>query len=78
LQHGAGTDGPPLLRYPMHGAMVSCIWPHERAPFAKGMHKTKHIIAMKVTFMSIELAMIDSENLREEIYIALQVCEWIL
>jgi hypothetical protein len=41
------------------------------------MHKTKHIIAMKVTFMSIELAMIDSENLREEIYIALQVCELI-
>jgi hypothetical protein len=32
-----------------------------------GMHKTKHIIANKGTLTGIELAMIDLENLREEI-----------
>lgn len=58
----------------MHGATVSCIWPHERAALAKGVPKTKHIIAKKVTLTNIELAMVGLENLDGN---AVQVFEWV-
>jgi len=58
----------------MHGTMVSCTWPQERAALVKGMPKTKHITAKKVTLTNIELAMTDMEILEDE-YIALQMCE---
>uniref|UniRef100_UPI001C60A7D5 hypothetical protein n=1 Tax=Klebsiella pneumoniae TaxID=573 RepID=UPI001C60A7D5 len=37
----------------MHGATVSCTWPHDWAAFAKGASKTKHSTTKQVI---VELA----------------------